>query len=267
MHCPLKACGCSPITMFWTTCDEPASLLSLRQGSCCWLAQQTKETNASVFLAHPILLLLTFVYIRAPLSMFWYRFVLRTLEADRTLHRGGVVLAPISNGGLFCFRHMVTLLNSGSNFLPLKAKLGGVIIDSAPCYMTLAAGAKAFCGALNVTNPVLKVAVYFTFYTYELCYAVWGEHSPQKFWHAMRTWDLGPQVAERYLVSDIDTVCDYKAVASLVKERMAAKPENDIQLVMFPGSPHVRHLLSDSEKYRSTVSEIIARTVALAKKE
>eukprot|EP01147_Barroeca_monosierra_P007512 gene7512-567_t len=179
------------------------------------------------------------------------KFVLDTLAADPYLYKGGLILSPFSNGGCFAFRSMVTLLNSTEHFKKLKDAVVAFVCDSAPCYMTIPAGSKALCASLRVVNPILRGVVFISFAVCTLLISFWGKQTPTAFWNAMQTWHLGKQVHEIYFVSDADELLDLPRLQSLVEKRISEfSSENNppIQLVLFPGSPHVRHLQTYPDK-------------------
>ncbi|EGD80780.1 hypothetical protein PTSG_11714 [Salpingoeca rosetta] len=182
------------------------------------------------------------------------RFVMHTLATDKALHTGGVVISPFSNGGCIAYRYILDVLNNEPEFEDVRKNIKAVVMDSAPCYMTIPAGTRALSMALQVTNPIMYGLVFVGFTLFALTLAPWSRQTPTAFWNAMRDWDLGDHVMEAYLVSEVDKLMDFPALQALVaerQERRSTRPNGaPVDLVRFADSPHVSHLRTHPDLYR-----------------
>jgi len=133
-----------------------------------------------------------------------------------------------------------------------RLRLGTLIFDSGPCFVTLSSGLQA--ARHGVRNPFLRAASSLALiggYTVSklLCSRV-GLFGT--FWNNMMNNSLTPRQA--YIYSDADAVCDSEKLGELIKYREATMG-NDVSVLKFTDSPHVMHMRYHRHQYESFVEK------------
>lgn len=172
--------------------------------------------------------------------------------ADASSASAGAGAAPrpllvhlFSNGGVSLYRCLAPQL------LAHRARTAtynyiGTVWDSAPGYMTIASGVRAFSAAIGLPQWLVCLLMLPWF----LCSCCVGE-SPERNWNALLHDPI--MLPSLYLFSDADNLISSVYIEQLIAVRRRAGVE--ITERKFANSPHVQHLRSSPEGYVAALDQ------------
>eukprot|EP00055_Hartaetosiga_balthica_P001904 m.138871 g.138871 ORF g.138871 m.138871 type:complete len:321 (-) comp17394_c0_seq1:102-1064(-) len=180
---------------------------------------------------------------------------------QNNLHKGGILIHSLSNGGAFIFQQFPELCKQTPGLKPFFDSMEGIVFDSAPCHMSFTASRSVSSIMLNLKPdgwPSFFVGSFFTLMS--VVVNCLGDHSPWKFWGDMKSWSFGPKMKEIYFYSDNDKVLDMKKLEDLVAFRKENAQANNTDpnpsMYFFKGMAHVT-LIRNEELFNEGVSELL----------
>ena len=196
------------------------------------------------------------------------KFARETLELLAAHHADEpCVIGSFSNGGAFVYAQMLRLLHEDASAKGPRrfahVRIAGTLFDSAPAYLTLNSGTRAFTeGIRSAWQRAVAFFVVRWIIMPLLVPFVFGARPNDSFFGTLRDDDLA--CATLYIYSEHDELTDAAKLDELVAQRRARHVRGaDAVRTLRIGrdealSPHVAHLLRHPARYRAAVTALLA---------
>jgi len=165
-----------------------------------------------------------------------------------------VIFYAFSNGGAFVVEQLSQLFHDKKDWWqnqdcnPVRA----LIFDSAPCYLHVSSGAKAFGEGKTCLLRWLFVALFIG----SICItSVVDPFRHSNFWRTMAT--AFPAAPVLHLYSADDHLCDVQELETLIARKKAAG--YDLTAVRWETSKHCGHLRCHPMEYKASVLQFLSR--------